>query len=282
MSEDTKDVVTKAAAASLGALAGSAVAGPAGGMLGAAAGPMLEPIMRRVWDELASDSRTSAEQVLVEASSYSNKRPDELAESIRQNEERRLLGGLAFAAGSRTRNKDKIRGLGRALADGVLADDDARLDETHLILRAMDDLEAPHITVLDFLVNFYPGKVWQGEQTEPPMRIEDDPSAGDRSDSRSRWKVLELEFARPGFRGSVQSLLGTLQRHGLAVSEQNIGNVLKRYQDDASKAALLSLDRTAPATGAARFRTRDVEPRWSATVLGAHVLDYIINEHPLQ
>lgn len=241
---------------------------------------MLEPVMRQVWDELASDSQASAGQVLVEASSYSNKAPDEFAEIIRQDEERRLLGGIAFAAGSRTRNRDKIRGLGRALADGVLADDDARLDETHLILRAMDDLEAPHITVLDFLVNYYPGTVRQGEQTHPPRRVKDDPRTHERADTHSRWKVYELEFARPGFRGSAQSLLGTLQRHGLAVSEQDVRGVLERYQRDARTAALLSLNRTGPGPGEAKFSTRDLVTHWSATALGAHVLDYILTKQP--
>ncbi|MFD2793819.1 hypothetical protein ACFS27_09720 [Promicromonospora vindobonensis] len=282
MSEGTKDAVSKAAAAGLGALAGAAVAGPAGAVLGATAGSMLEPVMRRVWDELASDSQASAEQVLVEASSYSDKTPDEFADSIRQDEVRRLLGGIAFAAGSKTRNKDKIRGLGRALADGVLADDDARLDETHLILGAMDDLEAPHITVLDFLVNYYPGRVWQGEQTQPPRRVKDDSSTHGRPDTRPRWKVFELEFARPGFRGSLQSLLGTLQRHGLAVPEQDVKNVLDRYQRDAKTAAMLSLNSTGPGPSEAKFRTENLETRWSATGLGAHVLNYILAEQPTE
>lgn len=276
MSEGAKDAVTKAAAAGLGALVGATVAGPGGAVLGGAAGAMLEPVMRQVWDELASDSQASARQVLAEASSYSSKTPHEFADRIRQDEERRLLGGIAFAAGSRTRNKDKIRALGRALADGVLADDDARLDETRLILRAMDDLEAPHITALDLLVNYRPGTIWMGEQTQPPRRIENEPSAHGRPDTRSRWRVLELEFARPGYRGSIQSLLGTLQRHGLAVSEQDVKGVLDRYQKDAKTAALLSLT----GTGEAKFDTRDLESRWSATALGASVLDYILAKRP--
>jgi hypothetical protein len=243
-------------------------------MVGAAAGPFLEPIMLRVWDELASDSRASTEQVLVEASVHSGLTPEEFADRISRDETSRLLGGIAFSAGSRTRNKDKIRGLGRALSDGILADDDARIDETHLILRAIDDLETPHIAVLDLLVNYYPGSGYFDGRWEPPTRIDPDRRAPGEGPIRTRWTEHDLDVARPGFHGSVPSLLGTLQRHGLAVTEQDIKKVLEQYQKDVRKAANSKSARPPQP----EFKTRDLETRWKATDLGSHVLDYLLKE----
>jgi hypothetical protein len=274
MSEGSKDTAAKASAAAVGALVGTAIAGPAGAMVGAAAGPFLEPIMSRVWDELASDSRTSTEQVLIEASVHSGLTPEEFSDRISRDGTSRLLGGIAFSAGSRTRNKDKIRGLGRALSDGILADDDARIDETHLILRAIDDLETPHIAVLDLLVNYYQGAAYFDGRTDPPERVDPNRRAPDGGPIRPRWTQRDLDTARPGFHGSVPSLLGTLQRHGLAVAEQDIKKVLEQYQKDVRKAA----DSKSARPPRAEFKTRDLETRWKATDLGSHVLDYLLKE----
>lgn len=201
--------------------------------------------------------------------------PEEFADQIRQDEHRRLLGGIAFSAGSRTRNKKKIRGLGRALADGVLAEDDAKIDEAHLILRAIDDLEAPHIAVLDRLVNYRPG-VYAGDQEyRASSRLEDGPRDSWLPKARPSWTVHEFDRANPGLRGSIPSLLGTLQRHGLAVDVQDVKKVLERYQKDVRDAALRSFGRNARQP---EFRTQDLKTRWNATDLGEHVLDYLLAE----
>lgn len=272
MPEGAKDVATKASAAAIGSLIGTAV-GPIGAFVGAAVGPLLEPIMARVWDELVPDSRMAAQQVLVQGSTHGGVTPDAFAEQIRKDESRRLLGGIAFSAGSRTRNAEKIRALGRALADGVLADDDAKIDQMRLILGALDDIEAPHIVVLNYLVNYAPGTdPWSGKATAP-SRIDGDEREAVRQGRQPRhsWRVSQLDAARPGFSGSVISLLGTLQRHGLAVAEQNIKKVLDDYQRDAREAAQPRVTSSRPP----EFRTQNLELHWTATDLAERVLAYL-------
>ena len=48
----------------------------------------------------------------------------------------------------------KVRALGRVLADGLIADDEAKIDVVQLALTAMTDLERPHLMVLDLLANY--------------------------------------------------------------------------------------------------------------------------------
>jgi hypothetical protein len=91
---------------------------------------------------------------------------------------------------SRTVAEVKMRALGRALALGLLADDDAAVDEVNLMLTALRDLEVPHIRVLHRL--YSEGTRYEG--------------------------IVDYELASM-FRNGTQVLypiLKTLERHGLA------------------------------------------------------------------
>lgn len=61
------------------------------------------------------------------------------------------LVDAAFGAAQRSSWPDKARMLGRALADGHLARDDAKLDEVGLLLSTIAALEAVDVRVLDLL-----------------------------------------------------------------------------------------------------------------------------------
>lgn len=69
-------------------------------------------------------------------------------------------------------------------------------------------------------------------------------------------------------------MLGTLQRHGLAVAEQDIKKVLEQYEKDVRSAA----DSKSARPPRAEFKMRDLATRWKATDLGSHVLDYLLKE----
>ncbi|MFI8528557.1 hypothetical protein ACIGB8_29145 [Promicromonospora sukumoe] len=276
MQDETRDVAIKATAAAIGALSGAAVAGPAGSIVGAAVAPILEPVMAKVFDEFSSDSRRSAAEVLVEAAIHAGVTPEEFADRVRQDEMHRLIGGTAFTAGARTRNREKIRGLGRALSDGILAEDRAKLDETHLILRAMDDLEAPHIAVLNFLVNYWPPTLSGAEIVREAVLLD----AKDREErpwrGNPRWTVRGLNGARPGFAEAMPSLLGTLQRHGLAGVEQDTKKMLDDYEKATQRA-----QKAKPGTRSARapkFDTKKLEDRWVATDFAERILAYLLAE----
>lgn len=89
--------------------------------------------------------------------------PEELDALIRTSERTRLQAGIAISAATRTGWPAKVRALGRALASGLLAEDDAQIDSEMLILAAMADIEAPHLSLLELLADRVPPR-WVGDE----------------------------------------------------------------------------------------------------------------------
>lgn len=84
--------------------------------------------------------------------------------------------------------RQKRRGLGRALAAGVMGDE-ARIDEELLFIKAVEDIDTMHIRLLDRMAKEYA------------------PQPG--------WSARTIAEADPGLASGVNALLGTLELHGL-------------------------------------------------------------------
>jgi hypothetical protein len=69
--------------------------GPAGGVVGAALGPLLEPWAAKLWEELSADGRRRADQALAAACEAMDRQPGELGE--------RMMESGAYTATSRHR-----------------------------------------------------------------------------------------------------------------------------------------------------------------------------------
>jgi chromosome condensin MukBEF ATPase and DNA-binding subunit MukB len=74
---------------------------------------------------------------------------DRLADAATSDEARLELTARVIEAAMRTVHEDKIRALGRVLANGL--DGHAAVDQAHILTAALDAIEAPHIQVLDAL-----------------------------------------------------------------------------------------------------------------------------------
>jgi hypothetical protein len=98
-------------------------------------------VVKAVWRERAVET---TESVLVSA----DMSPDDLARAVRDNEALGDLLAMAIDIGSRTRNEQKRRALGSMVGRVLLHPDSARVDETELLLKAIEPLEAVHIRVL--------------------------------------------------------------------------------------------------------------------------------------
>jgi hypothetical protein len=99
--------------------------------------------------------------------------PSEFVESI-QNDERvfDLLRDASEAA-ARTSLDEKIRALGSALLSGLMAKDDAQIEEAIIIVDALRELEAIHIRVLRILEEAPPMEVPPADgSTARPMRAQ--------------------------------------------------------------------------------------------------------------
>ena len=68
-----------------------------------------------------------------------------------------MLTGFALNAAARTTLKGKLRTLGRSLASGLLAEDDATINTEQMIIAAITDIEGPQLAMLELLVARRPG-----------------------------------------------------------------------------------------------------------------------------
>ena len=134
----------RAAAAAGGAFAGLVVGGPVGAIAGAALGPLLEPFAQHVWDELRGDAQRRQGETLAAAAGVLGGGPEELERLALASDGSRLQTGIALSAAARTTWPPKVIALGRALATGLIATDDARIDTEPLIMAALADIEFPH------------------------------------------------------------------------------------------------------------------------------------------
>ena len=244
---------------------------------------MLEPLVKGVWAELSESARQRQTDLLFWAI-RAGVPVDEIRERINASERTKLLTGFALDAATRTAWEDKVRTLGRSLASGLLADDDAKIDIDQMIIAAIADIEGPQLAMLEFLVRWSPCQM----ELEPslisgPLDI---PGRSGRDwDARGReWPYPLIVYARPNLLPIAPSLLGTLQRHGLVVQNDFTDVDADRYLnrrfleelEDAAGEQLTQGQRSGLYRFTGRPRVMWPEgqaplPRWSPTELGEQV-----------
>ena len=162
--------------------------GVAPGVIGA----MFQPVVAQVLDALRSISRRrikhSAETLLDAADAAGLPLPEFVSRATATDERHELTARVLLAAQD-TARRDKRRALGRALAAGVM--DDARIDEELMFVRAMDDIDAWHIELLDHMAS-----------NAVPQ-----PAPG--------WSARTAVEAVPIIADVVNAVLGALELHGL-------------------------------------------------------------------
>lgn len=75
----------------------------------------------------------------------------EVLRRVTLNDDRLALFGEAIFAAAQSAVAAKVRVLGRGLASGAIASDDARVDEERVWVRILLDVEAPHLRILEHL-----------------------------------------------------------------------------------------------------------------------------------
>ena len=280
--DERRDRNERAAAAAAGAAFGTVIAGPAGAAIGAALGPILEPLVKRVWAELSESARQRQTDVLFWAIRFGIP-VDELEERINASERTQLMTGFALNAATRTAWEDKLRTLGRSLATGLLADDSAKIDTEQMIIAAITDIEGPQLALLELLVHWRPGRHTAEPLISGPLDIPEESHSRPLDDNWDvawrEWPMQLITHARPNLASIAPSLLGTLQRHGLVVQNDNAGEAIEKY----AKAFEDKLAEQYAREGrGGAFRPSSVprvlnpaglvpEPTWSPTELGEQV-----------
>jgi hypothetical protein len=131
------------------------------------------------------------------ASQAAGESPDDLLLQAVSDDGRHELLVRALSIAQDTALRDKRRALGRALAAGI-AGDDAQLDDELMFMRAVADLDAPHIRVLQLMASEQPGA---GQQSGSPFH------AG--------WSPATIAARDRGLGDAVPALMWTLEAHGL-------------------------------------------------------------------
>jgi hypothetical protein len=257
------------------------MAGPAGAMAGAALGPMLEPLISGVWADLSEKARQRQTSALYWAI-REGVPVEEMEERINASEQTQLLTAFALSGAARTAWEDKVRTLGRSLASGLLAEDTATVDTEQMIIAAITDIEGPQLAMLELLVAWRPGRNVAEPRISGPLNL---PAESHSRHADGTWDVVWREwsrdliaYARPKLASLAPSLLGTLQRHGLVVQNDNADETIERLQRVVESAFSQMYEYVRAgggfsAQGAPRLNTRHVaqEPTWSPTELGEQV-----------
>jgi len=269
--------------------ADAARSGPLGAVAAASALPYAERIAHLVFSEFKPDAQRRIDTMLASADeALGGEGADTLAGLSGKSERTRLLTVTAMDAAARTAWPPKVSALGRALAAGLIANDDAKIDIEQLALTAMAEIEAPHVSLLDLLVNFEPRRrrwrEWEAEPYKEPQwpRVpgtDDEWRAGRRT-----WTIAQIGSARPPLRPVIASIIGTLQRHGLAAQNDNVANAIENFSKQLAEDVSRRSRRGGagqPTVPAAPIRITSSDAsrltpsaNWSATELGARVLGF--------
>jgi hypothetical protein len=181
--------------------------GVPGAMLAASALPYAEMFIHRAFSEFKPDAKRRVDDMLTSADETLGwTGPGFLADLTGKSEQTRLLTNVAADAAARTAWPLKAAALGRVLAAGLIAEDEAEIDLQHLALAAMADLERPHISLLELLVR------WQ-----PPSTDAECPYVARRPGEHRYWDEADVVAVRRELGPALGVILGTLTRHGLAV-----------------------------------------------------------------
>jgi len=251
-----------------------------------AALPFTEIVAGRVFDEFRADARARVDDMLAAADKdLGGGGPDKLADRAGHSAQKRLITAMAVDAAASTAWPVKVIALGRVLAAGLVATDEATLDDAQLALRAMADMERLHASLLELLVRWQPRRAIGDPRAEPyahprPWGGKPIPwQAGQR-----KWTYDRVGNVRPQLRPLLPSLMGTLQRHGLAVQNDATTGAVERYAatpaDDIHRRAMrggggLPTSPAAPLKPSAREREMPA-PTWSPTELGERVLGFYL------
>jgi hypothetical protein len=264
----------RAGAATAGALLGGVIIGPVGVAIGAGLGVLLEPVAAKVWDELTVGGRRRAGEALAATCEALDCDQDELEARITASDRSLLMAGICISAATRTVWAPKVRALGRALASGLLAEDDATIDLEQLIMTAMADLEGPHLSMLELFAWRTPPRYAGDQQIAHPRHNEHGITV-----PRHGWTELEIRLYRSQLAPVAHSLLGTLQRHGLVAADDNTATALHKALEELRKQTARdhrwNANLAPPVANVNEFTLRSLTPpaSWSATDLGERVVE---------
>lgn len=194
--------------------AATASFGPPGAIAAAMLTPGAERLVEKAAAEWRREGQRKAAVALSEAADDSGTSVEHILEQMGSHPSRLALLAEALNVAARTSLDAKVRMLGSALASGALAEDDARIDEQHLRVTVLRELEAPHLKVLEVIdtASHHSQGMWTGASERALMDTVRD-GAGPRSS------------------GVLQPILRVLDRNGL-IYQSGLGEIWDEHLAD--------------------------------------------------
>jgi hypothetical protein len=199
--EVAKQVVVSVAAGLAGYL------GPGAGALAAGAAPIVQVGLNYVSSTIRSRRLDHATETLTDAAdAFGAGTTAEFVEFVKaavSDEDRQELLARALTIAQDTAMRDKRRALGRVLAQAA-SDTGTKVDKQLIYLRALDDLDEPHIRLLR-LMAFRPSNPQSSYVA----------SLKESREPFWQWNLHDIAQADPGIEGVARYLLPVLVRQSL-------------------------------------------------------------------
>lgn len=278
---DSSGLVIPALASALGTGAGYRLGGVGGALAGGYAVPYLTAFLQKLADELRADRTSRAEEMLQAAGKTSGLAPDELAERARWSSRTRFLTDAAIQAAADTLWPPGVRGLGRALAAGLIQSEDATIDIPKMVLPAMTAMVASHVQLLDLMVMCR----WDGSVLERGAERIDTPGREHLAHVKSDWSAWQIKAALPVLEPVLGSVIGALERYGLIEQNDSTAEALTKFSETfrdetnrvnppGRKVGLGYVQQQPPVLNPMLAQRMAPPPTWSPTDLGKQVLGY--------
>ena len=262
-------------AAVLGA-AGAKIGGPEGAALAQGLLPYAVDFFGKALAEFGQDAQRRAGDMMMSAGEALGLEPGEMADLAAGSERARLLTVTATFGAAQTTWPSRVRALGRVLADGLIADDDAKIDLTDMALAAMAEMERPHVSLLELLAGLVPTFA-EDRWTSTPYRPDPSPPGAPAQPDIRAWQARAIVEVRPQLAPAFRGLIETLVRHALAFERDRTTEAFRRYSTSLvnyQRRAAQRAQRGEPAILPDSPGVPDVPPHWSPTPFGEQVLGY--------
>lgn len=210
--------------------------GDAREVAGAVAIAAVTPMVAHIRQEWSRDQLRNGNLLVDSACETGNMTAEQLLTAASQSPKSRLLFMKALDAAANTAWDEKVKTLGAALVNGLIATDTTVFDINQKIISAIADMDEAELCLLDFIVSY-----------EPPLTVADTgPRLLDIPEyshiqpytHNKSWKVVRRQWSgkgiihwRPRLAPVLPSVYGTLERHGLIRWDPNAKKTMDKITE---------------------------------------------------
>lgn len=160
-------IVGASAGAGIGILAALALGAELGSVIGNASGPLVEEVSHAA-RQVIQRRFNRVHEVVETAASYAELETSDFLHRSLADDNRTQLMAMALEAAADAVEQRKIVALARAYARGVLAEDDAKVDEQKRIVATLAALDPIDVRALDWMAQ-HPGWLLTPEESLPQV-----------------------------------------------------------------------------------------------------------------